>query len=469
MDKKNIKRLIFGALGIIVMVLFVYVLPVPQSFVDAAASVEVDGRVAFGTFGIILFAIIWWAGAVYPTWITSLLMMCFMVFFQMSDVKTTFAGFVGNTFWIIFGGLCLAAACEKSGVLKRLALVLMKIFPASYKGQVAAILVIGTIIQPLIPTTAPKVMLLLTLAMAQADALGLPKLSKGRYGLFAASFLGGSLTAPAFLNSSSTIMNGNNLLEAPLGMMEWTIRAIPWLLVVLIGGYLAICFICYREKESTNVDKTFANAELAKLGKISRDEIVTIVALIFALVFWIQGELSAGLVSICAGMIPFLCGTLKNKDIKGLNWGLLIYVGSLTTLSGCFKANGLNTWIQDMLGPVLQSIPSMFLLIIAVIGLVIAVRFVLVSQATNVSIFVLFLGPIFAGMGIDPFVAAFVTLSAQQVFFMPHQNTAYAPLVDMTDGGVEHKGVIKFAFTYQVLSLIGIAASWLYWSATGVL
>lgn len=469
MDKKTIKRTAFGVLGVLVMLLFVFILPVPQSFSAAGEVVGVEGRVVFGTLGCILFAIIWWAGAVYPTWITSLLMMVFLVFFNMSDVKTTFAGYYGTTFWTMFGGLLLAAGCEKSGILKRLALFLMKVFPATYKGQVAAVLLIGTILQPLIPTTAPKVILLLTLAMAQADALSLPKLSKGRYGLFAAAFLSGSLTAPAFLNSSSTIMSGNNLLETPLGMMEWTVNALPWLAVILVGGFFAITLVCYNEKSVANVDANYAKNELEKLGKISKDEIVTTISIVFALIFWIQGDLNAGLVSICAGLILFLCNTLKPKDIKSINWGLLIYVASLTTLSGTFKSNGLNDWISSLLGPVLQSIPSMFLLLLVIIALVIAVRFLLVSQATNVSLFVLFLGPIFTSMGINPFVAAFVTLSAQQVFFMQHQNTAYAPLVDMTDGGVEHKGVIKFAFAYQILSLIGIAVSWFYWEIIGVI
>lgn len=466
---KNGKRLIFAIAGIAVMLLFNFVIPVPESFQVAAASAEVDGRIAFGALGIILFAIIWWIGSVYPTWITSLLMMCFFVYFHIFEVSEAFSGFTKSTVWIIFGGLIFSLAAAKCGVLKRLAYFLMQVFPATYRGQVAAILVVGTILQPLIPTTAPKTMLMVTLAMSTADALGFDKLSKGRVGLFAAAFLSGSLTAPAFLQSSSTIMAANNMLPEQLSMMAWTMRALPWLIIVLVGGFLAITMVLYKDASKENVSKAYARQQYQALGKLTKDELITGVAIVLALIFWIQGSLNAGLVSICAGLFIFLCGTLKSKDLNAVNWQLLVYVASLTTISSGVTKTGLNVWISNIMSPLFNSFPNRVIIIFVLVVLVVIVRFLLVSQATNATMFTMILSPIFVSMGMDPFIAGFTTLSAQQVFFFQHQNTAYAPLVDMTEGGVMHKQVIPFAVAYQVIALIAIGVSCIIWGTQGLL
>ncbi len=463
------KRLIFGIAGVIVLVLFNWVLPVPEVFANGAISVEAEPRACFGTLGILLFTVIWWMGEVFPTYVTAMVEVCLLVMFKYTTMSVAFTAFTGTTEWMIFGGLALSVACEKTGILRRIAYFLMKIFPPTYKGQILALIVIGTIIQPMIPTTAPKCILGVMLAMSIADAMEFEPLSTGRAGLFAAAWLSFGLTAPAFITSSHTIADGNALLPEPTSVLGWTINALPWLIVMLVAGFVCITLL-YPNKGGVKLTKEFANERYKALGKMSRAELFNLLCLLYAMVGWFTSWANASVIGMSTVALLFMLGVLdKKKDLAKIDWKLLIFVMGILAMSSVFSKVGLKEAMTDLLGPVFAMIPNRIVLFALFMVVVVAVRFVLVSQSVCMTFFTLALIPVFQSLNMAPFIAAFTVMAIQQVFICDYQMTAYVPLIGVTNGGVEHKSMVKFAFGYLAMSVIGIALCCMYWGIRGMM
>lgn len=74
----------------------------------------------------------------------------------------------------------------------------MKLFPASFKGQTAGLVVAGNLIGPLIPSVTAKCAIAAPFALGVSNQMGYEKDSKGAAGLFGAMFIGFGVTRPAF-------------------------------------------------------------------------------------------------------------------------------------------------------------------------------------------------------------------------------------------------------------------------------
>ena len=469
MSKDGKKRLIFGILAFASVILCAFVLPVPQIFEEAGAAAETSGRVCFGAFGLLLFVIFGWVGQVFADWVVGILMLCMMVIFGYMGMKDAFAGFTNSTWFVIIGGNMIALACQKTGILKRIALFLLQIFPPTYSGQVIGLLIVGTVLQPLVPSTAAKTILGVTLAMSIADALGYEKKHPGRYGLFCAAVVSCGLTAGAFKFAATSQVTASGLIGVEVGTAQWTIWTLPWLAFMIIVFAIIIPKVLYQVKEPSTMSKEYAKEQYAALGKISKGEIINGLVILGAIALWVEGTISAGIVGILAGAILFMTNILAKNDIKNLNWGLFMYIASVLSLGSTFKLTGLNGAIGSMLAPIFGSIPNHVLILVVIMILTVLLRFVIMSVTTSATIFVTLLAPMFVELGMHPFIAAFTMLAVNNVIFWEFQWPPYSPLCGLTDGGVEHKGVKKLAISYPIVSAIGVLINVVYWKMLGMM
>ena len=134
-------KLISGIIGIILGVIIAFFIPAPVGLSHA-------GMVVLAS---LVTANIFWIFNVIPSFVTGLLMLSSWIILRAVDFPTAFNIFSSTTMWIIIGGLGLGAAATKSGLINRIALNIMKLFPANFSGQTLALFTAGTIISPMIP------------------------------------------------------------------------------------------------------------------------------------------------------------------------------------------------------------------------------------------------------------------------------------------------------------------------------
>ena len=127
-------------------------------------------------------------GGVMPDFMTGLAFLVLAVLFKLTDFTSAFSPFAGTTTWLLVGAFGVGAMLSKTGVLKRIAYVIMQIFPGTYTGQMLALYTAGIIVSPMMPSITAKAALMTPLSIPAADAFGFEKNSKGATGLFLSSY-----------------------------------------------------------------------------------------------------------------------------------------------------------------------------------------------------------------------------------------------------------------------------------------
>lgn len=464
------KKTIFFVLGVAAMAVL-FLLPPPTVLDNAAAAVGSSGVVAMRILGVTALAIFWWAGEVMPDWSVAIAMLLMWILLAKLPFKDAFAGFTGSSIWLVFGAFCLAAGITKTGFFLRISWFLLRLFSPTFRGQVLAMLVVGTVCAPLIPSASAKAVLGATIAKNIADAMGYEPNSRGRCGIFIASFMGFVCITPAF-------MSGSAFCYAALGVMEetarsqitwgsWLLSTIPWLVIALAGSFLFINLL-YKPTEESQLTREYVQSQYRALGRMHGKETIAAILLTVSVLLWIlESELGieATVTALFAAIMCFATRLLQPKELStAVPWGLVIFIGSVTNLGTVFSSVGINGWLKDVLTPLFVGIQHPILVILVIVVLMLALRVILVSQTATVILAMAILTPAVSALNIHPFVVAFVALVVQQCWFLSYQNVVFIPALGCMDGTITHKSTVKACVAYEILAMLGFCISIPYWS-----
>ena len=463
-------KLICGVGGVIVCLLFSFVLQAPSSIETAAASVGSTGTIAMRILGITLLAVFWWIGNVGTDWMVTLVMLILWVLLADVSFAKAFAAYSESSTWIIVGAFCLAEAVSKTGLFTRISWFLLRIFPPTFNGQVLAMLLVGAICTPLIPSMTAKAILGVTVANGVATAMGYSNNSNGRYALFMAAWFGFGVTAPVFINGS---IFGYTLLGAlPAGesvtYVEWFIAMIPWLIIILCGGFLLIKLL-YRPGHGGSLTKEYAAEHYRSLGKLQGKELQSALILAGAVLFWVLEStlgIPAAATALLAGLLCFALGILDKKEIATApKWSIVIFLGGVLALGSVFSGAGIDIWLQALIAPLFERMNNTFLAALIIMVMVVVLRLILASFSATIIIMMAVLTPVASTIGLSPFIIGILVYTVENTWFVRYQNTTYTTCFECVKDTLEYKGTVKASFAYVVLCMIGCLASIPYWSA----
>jgi DASS family divalent anion:Na+ symporter len=113
------------------------------------------------------------------------------------------SGFASPVWFLLLGVLAVGGGLARSGVLQRIAVALLSMFPATFVGQVVAFLAGGLVMTPLLPLTVARCALTAPLARQVAEMLGYPARSRAAVGIGLAAFTGSGLLSRVFLSGAT--------------------------------------------------------------------------------------------------------------------------------------------------------------------------------------------------------------------------------------------------------------------------
>jgi len=386
------------------------------------------------------------------------------------------AGFSTPAWFMALGALGLAAAMLRSGLLLRIALRLLRVFPSTHFGQMLALLASGVVITPLLPLGLARVAAIAPLTQELAESLGYPPRSRARAGLLFAGLVGHTAFSPVFLTGLVMNFFVLDLLpsaeRAHFGWVTWLASAVPAGVIILVGAILTLRFGLHPEVAPRTGAETRRRQE-AVLGPISRDEQVTLAAI---------GILMAGLVfqpvlhvdltwpAVVALIVLIVAGTLNRQDFRAsIDWGFLALFGVLLGTGGVMRQVGIDRWIAGFLAPLAQAAGSPELLLVILAVLVVVGRLVLpwIPATLLLSVALVPVGP---RIGLSAWTVGFVVLAAANTWLHPRQSDVYRLAREMTKGemSTDAQGFLVGA-AMTVATLLGIAACTPYWRALGLL
>jgi di/tricarboxylate transporter len=147
-------------------------------------------REAALTAGLALFVIGLWATGVVPEYLPALLFFLVAVLARLAPPATVFSGFASTAFWLVFAGVVIGMAVNRTGLGQRLAQRMTGWFGSRYGAVIVGLVAVGTLLAFVMPAALGRVMLLMPIAMAIADRFGFAPGSNGRTGIALAAGMG---------------------------------------------------------------------------------------------------------------------------------------------------------------------------------------------------------------------------------------------------------------------------------------
>lgn len=455
---------------------------------------------ATAVLGILIMAIVWWITGVLPEFVTAVVMAVLFVVVAGISVGATFSTFASSTWWLLLSAFTLGVGMKTSGLMKRIALAIVRKFPRTFRCQVIAQLVAGTVLGPLIPSLAVKGAMLAPLAMNIGDELGYERQGKRATGLFAAMLVGIRTVAPTIVSASITGYALMATLPADVqeqfNMASWFVAALPWLVVVLVLNYFLIMGIYGRGEKAASGSETVGapgNAQSLKqssrggtnegdgkpipdgLGPLSAVEKRMLAIILVTVVLWATEpfhHVSAMAVGLAALVAMFVLKVIDVPAFKsGVNWTSLLFIGIALGLGSVFAEAGLNDWVMQTCGPAFQALAgNPYLLVLGIGVITVVLRFLIVSEVAYLNLLMAFLVPMAASVGVNPWVLGFSAYALVIAWFAKYQSPIYLAAFYAVDGKMaKHSELAKYCGVYLATCLVGLAVSVPYWQWMGLL
>ena len=464
----NVKRLTAALLGVLLGVGFIMLCP------DVGLSER-----GVCCLGILLGTVVWWVGAVLPSYATGIVMVVLFAVVAGVDSSVALSAFSSSTWWLLVAAFGLGAGMKRSGLLRRMALAIVRTFPSTFAAQAAGLMAAGTVVGPLVPSMAAKVTMLTPLAMNIGDALGYERYGKPMQGLFLAMFCGVRSVAPVVLSASVIGYCLLGLLppdvQAQFDMLHWLMAALPWFAIVTVLTFASIALL-YRSKEDGAGARGDVVPEVeAPLAPMSRYEKRMCVIIVLTVALWIAEPLHhipAHIVALAAFALTVACGILGKTGFReDIGWEALVFVGIAIGLANVFQSVGIQEWVVATAGPAFQALAgNPYLFVVGAALITVALRFIIVSEMAYLNIVMVFLVPLSVSAGMNPWVTGFAMYAVITPWFALYQSATYLAAFYSVDGKmVHHIDMAKYCVLYTSICLVALVASVPYWQWMGLL
>lgn len=425
---------------------------------------------------ILLGAALAWFFEPVPDFVVALAMVAAWGVAGLVPPSLAFAGFVSPSWLVAVGALGLAAAMARSGLLFRIALFLLRIFPATHVGQVLALLVGGFLLTPLVPLGIARVATIAPLAQELAQGLGYPRRSRASAALSFAGLLGYGAFSSIFLTGLAMNFFVFDLLPSPervrFTWVTWFMSAIPAGAVMFAGAALLLLILLRPEVQPRTTVEMLRRQERV-LGHLSRYELVTIAALAVLLIGLLLQPLlhiDAAWLALAALVLVMAGNVLDRERFRGsIEWGFLILFGVLLGTGGVLRSAGVQRWIAGAVVPFAAGVGGQSALIVLLSLFVVACRLVLPWIPATL-LLSLALVPASEQMGLSPWIVGFVVLVAANTWLHPNQSDFYRLTREATEGTMfteRHGIIVGVAMTLS--TVLALAVSIPYWRAIGLL
>jgi L-tartrate/succinate antiporter len=270
------------------------------------------------------------------------------------------SGFANSTVWLIFGAFMFALGYEKTGLGRRIALLLVKIMGRRTLTLGYAVTVADTLLAPFTPSTTAR-----SAGTIYPVIRNLPPLYDSKPNDPSARKIGSYLLwtalAATCINSSMFLTGmAPNLLaveivkktaKLDISWMDWVTAFAPVGVLLLIALPFLVYVIYPPTIKEGNEVPTWAAQELATMGALSRREIILGVLVLLALAMWIFGGdfVNATTAAMIVVSLMLLTRIVSWDDILGNKqaWSTLVWFATLIALADGLNRTGFVTWFAQ--------------------------------------------------------------------------------------------------------------------------
>jgi len=396
-----------------------------------------------------------------------------------------FAGFTGVAVWTLIPSLFFGFVVVKTGLGKRIALLMLKQFKPSVGTLLISFIIIGLILSALTPAIVVRIAIMLPIALACIEACEIK--GDSRVGslilltVWATAMMPGNawFTGTLWGPILQGMFDGNEALRGTVNFASW-FRAATLPIALQSAFMLILGYLVFKPKEKVAIKITkedFAQ-QYKDLGPMAFHEKATGLILVASFIVFLTGGIGfhnvpEAAVVLVATFLLGLTGVLKMPEISsGINWDQVVFVGTALGLGAVFAGSGVAGWISSILLTLLEPLGGSHWVLFFVVLIVLFIWrfFDIAIMLPTIAIFIPTLTYMSDAFGIDPLVWIAIFVMAANCFFMSYTNTfALFGQAINKDKGWSQPQISKYGIVYGVACLISLAISIPYWTAIGLL
>lgn len=425
--------------------------------------------------GLSLTAMAFWIVNVIPDYIVALLLAMSWSLTGLVEMDTVLSGFSSPVWLYMMGILALGAAISHSGLLYRLSLHMLKLFPKSYRGQMVGLMISGIVFNPLLPSSSAKVVLASPIALSISEAMGFSNRSKGSAGLGLTAMVSYGYLSPFFLTASSLNVLAMGLIsKLSVSWGQWFWYALPAFLVFTVGMFVANLFLFRPGSAGKAMSAAMLDEQLTILGSLTKEEKITLWTMtgtIGMLMLESWHHIASVWIMLTGFSVLVITGVLDSRTLKsGIDWPFMLFNGVALAFATVASKLGVVKWLTGLFAHFLEPFTgSPYLFIPAVAVTVFLVTFI-VRDDPAVILLVISLAPLCDQVGIHPWLLLFVILLTSDPFFFTYQSPTYLLAYYSTEErAFSHRQGQKVAICYALFAMLAVIVSIPFWQWIGLI
>jgi len=294
------------------------------------------------------------------------------------SIKWALSGFSNTTVWLIFGAFMFAMGYEKTGLGKRVALILVKTLGKHTLGLGYAITFADLLLAPFTPSNSARSAgtifpIIRSLPPLYGSFPGESARKIGAYIMWTA-FAATCVTSSMFITSLAPNLLAlelvNKTAKVSVTWSEWAVGFLP----IGVSLILVLPFLVYNiyppEIKSSQEVPAWAAQELDKMGKFTPKEFMMALLAILALSLWIFGGSIVDATAVAGVVISLMLimGVVTWGDILGNKqaWNVLVWFATLVVLADGLNKLGFVTWFANGTANLLTGMPPVIVMVILV-------------------------------------------------------------------------------------------------------
>ncbi len=321
------------------------------------------------------------------------------------SITWALSGFSNGVIWLIFAAFMFALGYKKSGLGKRIALLLVKLLGKTSLGLGYAVAFADGVLSPFMPSnTARSAGTIFPIAINIPQMFNsTPENEPRKMGAYISwvAIAATCVTSSMFLTALAPNLLAVSLVEKNAGIIiswgEW----FSTLAIIMIPLFLAVPFLTYifyppTQKTSPEAP-AWATKELEAMGSISKKELLMLGLGMLALMLWIFGG-QIGVNSTTAAIAVLCLLVLTNvitwDDVisnKGA-FNVFIWFATLVAMAGGLKKVGFLKWASGLISTGLTGMEPVMVVILLVVLFFVFHYFFASVTAHTVALLPLFLG-----------------------------------------------------------------------------
>lgn len=359
----------------------------------------------------------------YTAWPAILLPALYLIC-NVAPAEVAFGAWSNTTVWMIIGAYVLTAALEECGLLKRIAIVCIRLCGGTFTGTLFGLIFAGYALSWVTFCNHYVVMAMLSYAICVAMNTGRSK--ESALILFAGQI--GALTVQIF--SFEALYN--SMMQAGVSTVLNNF-IVPWYclpffnfpgFIITILFFFTLTKIFQTKKVKFDGAKEYFNEEYRKLGNISKQEKIASVLLILLLLYLVTTPVHGYPIAYGFMLIPYLMFIpgIKVADsnvIAKINWGVIFFISACLGIGTVGTYLNLGNVLSSVLTPILSNLGTFSsLLVIYGAG---TIANIILTPAAMVSTLSAPLTQIAVDLGLSPYPFLMTLIYATDSVFLPHE------------------------------------------------